>query len=139
MPYSGTERSLMNLFFGVGGQKVKKNWFNDVKSIEIFINDIQKVEKCLVRAVLTNYRINVPFWGPHIPLKHCLYLPLNVSRQGALFKLPYDHILSDDCLTKKVGKLVKTQKFCLHRLSYLFFLIHHILIFIWCTKLHYES
>ena len=97
----------------MGGQKVKFFFhFYDVKSTEIFIFDIQIVAKCLVRGVLTNFIKKVPFWGPYIPLKHFLYPPLNLSRQGASFEHPYDHILSDDFLTKKVGKLVKTQKFC---------------------------
>ena len=59
------------------------------------------VEKCLVRGVLTNFSEKVPFWGPYIGSKYFSYLPLNLSRQGASFKHPYDHILSDDFLTKK--------------------------------------
>ena len=63
------------------------------------------VEKCLVRGVLTNFSEKVPFWGPYIGSKYFSYLPLNLSRQGASFKHPYDHILSDDFLTKKSGKI----------------------------------
>ena len=98
------------MLFGVGVNFFFQ--FYDVKSTEIFIFDIQIVAKCLVRGVLTNFIKKVPFWGPYIPLKHFSYLPLNLSCRGASFEHPYDHILSDDFLTKKVGKLVKTQKFC---------------------------
>ena len=70
------------------------------------------VDKCLVRGVSTNFSKKVPCWGSYIGSKYFSYLPLNLSRQGASFKHPYDHILSDDFLTKKVGKLVETQKFC---------------------------
>ena len=85
MPYSGTERSLMNFlyqkrfqlvntislsthidifeekkfqnfFLGWGVKKSKFFFqFYDVKSTEIFIFDIQIVAKCLVRGVLTNF------------------------------------------------------------------------------------
>ena len=108
------EEKRISNFFGVGGRKVKNFLFrfNDVQSTEFFIFDIQIVEKCLVRGVLTNFIKKVTFWGPYIPLKHFSYLPLNLSCQDASFEHPYDHILSDDFLTKKVGKLVKTQKFC---------------------------
>ena len=99
--------------FGVGGQKSKFCIrFYDVKSPEILIFDTQTVEKCSVRGVLTNFNKKVPFWGSYIPLKHFSCLPLNLSCQDTSFKHPYGHILSDDFLTKKVGKLVKTQKFC---------------------------
>ena len=59
-----------------------------------------------------DYFFKVQFWGPYIPLKHFSYLPLNLSCQGASFEHPYDDILSDVFLTKKVGKFVETQEFC---------------------------
>ena len=43
-----------------------------------------------------------------------------MSRQGASFEHPYDHILSDAFLIKKVGKLVETQKNCENRLNHSF-------------------
>ena len=68
------------------------------------------VEKCSVRGVLTNFSKKVPFWGPHIGSKYFSYLPLNLSRQDASFKHPYDHILSDDFLTKKSEKIGRNSK-----------------------------
>ena len=61
------------------------------------------------------------FWGPYSSLKHFTYRPLNLSRQGTSFKHPYDYFLSDDFLTKKVAKLVETQKFRQNRLNHSFF------------------
>ena len=68
------------------------------------------VEKCLVRGVLSDFSEKVPFWGPYIGSKYFSYLPLNLSRQGASFKHPFDHILSDDFLTKKSGKIGRNSK-----------------------------
>ena len=106
------KKKFQNFFFGV--KKSKKNFqFYDVKSTEIFIFDIQIVEKCLVRGVLTNFIRKVPFWGPYIPLKQFSYLPPNLSCRGASFEHPYDHILSDDFLTKKSGKIGQNSKILL--------------------------
>ena len=83
-------------------------------------------------SFLTNFGKNVPFWGPYLSLKHFSAQPLNLSCQCTSFEYPYDYFLSDDFLTKKVGKLVKTQKFCHHRLNQSFFLqgsySHHLTI-----------
>ena len=98
---------------GWGSKSQKKIQFNDVKSTEIFISDIQIVAKCLVRGVLTNFIKKVPFWGPYIPSKHFSYLPMNLSRQGASFKHPYDNILSDDFLTKQRGNIGRNSKILL--------------------------
>ena len=99
----------------MGSQKVKIVFFQfyDLKSTKVFIFDIQIVAKCLVRGVLTNFIKKVPFWGPYIPLKHFSYLPVNLSCQDASFEHPYDHILSDDFLTKKVGKTGQNSKILL--------------------------
>ena len=61
------EKSYQKLFPGGCPQSgiVRKSHFgfNDVKSTEVFIFDIQIVEKCLVRGVLTIF-FKVPFWVP---------------------------------------------------------------------------
>ena len=114
----------------------------DEKSAENFILGIYSVEKCLIRGVLTNFCKNVPFWGPYLSWKHFSYPPLNLSRQGASFKHPYDYFLSDDFLTKKVAKLVETQKFCQNRLNHSFFLkgsYSHFLIWWIIRKLAFFS
>ena len=85
--------------------------FNDVKSLKIFIFDIQIVIKCLVTGVLTKFIKKVSFWGPYIPSKHFSYLLLDLSRQGASFKHPYNHILIDDFLTKKGGNWSEHKNF----------------------------
>ena len=41
------------------------------------------------------------------------YLPVNLSRQDASFKHPYDYFLSD----QNLGKLVKIQKCCHHHIN----------------------
>ena len=82
----------------------------DEKSAENFILGIHLVEKCLIRGVLTDFRKNVPFWGPYLSWKHFSYPSLNLSRQGASFKHPYDYFLSDDFLTKKSGKIGRNSK-----------------------------
>ena len=102
MSYSGTERSLMNIwyqktfssceenslkypywyfcrkrinFFWVWGQKVKKeNRFNIVKSTELFIFGIGIVEKCLVRGLLTNFIKKSPILGTLQTIK-TLFIP----------------------------------------------------------------
>ena len=60
------------------------------------------------------------FGGPYWFLKHFSYPPQNFS-QRASFKHPYDDFLNDDFWLKNV-KLVKTQKFCRHRVNQSFFL-----------------
>ena len=84
-------------FFGIAAKKSKIVYsINDEKSAGNFILGIHSVEKCLFRGVLTNFCKNVPFWGPYLCLKHFSYQPLNLSRQGASFKHPYDYFSSDD-------------------------------------------
>ena len=50
---------------------------------------------------LTNLCKSVPFLGPYLSLKKYSYAPLNLSRQGASFKQPYDYVLSDDFFDQK--------------------------------------
>ena len=88
------EEKKIQIFFGVVG---KKNQFffsiYDEKSAENFILGIYLVEKCLIRGVLTNFCRNIPFWGHYLSWKHFSYPALNLSRQGAYFKHPYDYFL----------------------------------------------
>ena len=102
-------------FFWEWGIKKSKIffWFNDVKLPEKFICDIQFVEKCSIRGVLTKFCRKVPFWGLYWPLNYFSHTPLNLSTNMALFKIII-------FLIKKVAKLVETQKFCHHRLEHLF-------------------
>ena len=94
-------------------------------------NDIfeKNSRKCLIWGVLTYFGTNVPFWGPYLSSKHFSYPPLNLSRQGAFFKHPYDYFLSDDFMTKKSGKIGRNSKiFVKIVLITHFYLAVHILI-----------
>ena len=76
-----------------------------------------------IRHLWSECKKNVSFWGPYLSWKHFSYPPPNLSRQGASFTHPYDFFfLSDDFMTKKVAKLVETQKFCQNRLNHSFLL-----------------
>ena len=65
------EKKIQNFFWEWGVKKSKKKLFNDVKLLEKFICDIQFVEKCSIRGVLTEFCRK-----PH----------------NASFKHPHDHI-----------------------------------------------
>ena len=55
-----------------------------MKLPENFIFNMHFVEKCPIWDVLTNLSENVPFLGSYLTSKHFSYVPLSLSRQGAL-------------------------------------------------------
>ena len=53
-------------FFILNCKKIIFFSIYDEKLAENFILGIHLVEKCLIRGVLTDFRKNVPFWGPYL-------------------------------------------------------------------------
>ena len=84
--------------------------FNVVKSPEKFICDIQFVEQCSIRGVLTKFCRKVPFWGPYWPLNYFSHKRLNFSRQDASFEHPYDYIWNHNFFDQKSGKIGRNPK-----------------------------
>ena len=60
--------------------------------------------------------------GPSWPFNYFSRAPLNLSRQKASFKYPYDNILDRDLFDQKLAKFVEPQKFYHLRLDLLILL-----------------
>ena len=93
-------------------QRKKINFFFQLITLNLLKNSIVKLKstKMTFGCVFDYFQHKSPILGTLSTFKKFSCAPLNLSRQGASFKYPYDYIWSDKIFNRKSDKIGRNSK-----------------------------